>query len=82
MIYMFTGEAKANYLRPGTLTNSDDPVLLRVEAHADLAHRLGIGHGRGEVALPVQPPIEPLPLIVPFGSVGQAPGYKVHHLPG
>jgi hypothetical protein len=32
----------------------------------------------GEAALPVQPPMEPLPLIVPFGGVGQ----QVHHSTG
>ena len=44
-------------LRPRTFADCDDPVLVRVEAHADLAHWLGIGHGGGEVALPVQPAV-------------------------
>lgn len=61
---------KAAYLRPSTFTDSDDPVLFRVEAHADLAHWLGICDRCGEVALPVQPPVQTLPLIVPLGSVG------------
>jgi hypothetical protein len=78
---MLTGIcARVLYLRSGTFTNSDDPVLIRVEAHADLAHWLGICHRCGEVALPVQPPIQAFPLIVPLGCVGQAPRDQVHNL--
>lgn len=68
------------YLRPSTFADRDDPVLFRVETHADLAHWLGICDRCGEVALPVQPPVQTLPLIVPLGSVGQAPRYQVRHL--
>jgi hypothetical protein len=42
------------YLRSDAFTNGDDPVLVRVEAHADLAHWLWICHRCGEVALPIQ----------------------------
>jgi hypothetical protein len=40
--------------------------------------------GCGEVVVPVQPPVEvePLPLIVPFGSVGQAPSHRIQFLCG
>jgi hypothetical protein len=61
------------YLRLAAFTNRYDPVLVRVEAHTDLAHRLGVCHRCGEVTLPVQPPIQAFPLVVPLGCVGQAP---------
>lgn len=69
------------YLGSSTFTDSNDPVLLRMEAHADLPHWLRIRYRSGEIALPVQPTVQSFPLIVPFGCVGQAPRDQVHHLP-
>lgn len=72
--------AIAAYLRSRTFTDCDDPILVRVEAHANLAHWLGVCHRSREIALPIQPTIKPFPLVVPFSCVRQAPRDQVHQL--
>jgi hypothetical protein len=67
-------------LRSRTFTDCDDPILVRVEAHANLAHWLGVCHRSREIALPIQPTIKPFPLVVPFSCVRQAPRDQVHQL--
>ena len=66
------------YLRPRTLPHCHDPVLFWVKAHAHFAHGLGVSHGGWEVALPVQPSKQPLPVVVPLLCVGQAPGDQIY----
>lgn len=67
-------------LRAGTFTDRENTVLVRMEAHPDLAHGLGVSYGGREVTLPVKPPEETLPLIMTLCSVRQAPWYQVNQL--
>lgn len=62
------------YLGTSTFTNSDDAVLLWVEAHAYLAHGLGIGNRDREVSIQVKAAKQPLPLVVPSGCIRQTLG--------
>lgn len=39
-----------------------------------LAHGLGVGDGRAEEAIPLEPSVEAGPVVVPVPGVGQAPG--------
>jgi hypothetical protein len=69
------------HLGARALSDGDDAVLVRVEAHAHFAHGLRVGDGRGKVAVPVQPPEEALPLVVAICRIGQAPRHQVLRLP-
>lgn len=46
-----------------------------------LAHGFGVGDGGAEEAIPLQPPVEPGPVVVPVAGVGQAPGDEGVELP-
>jgi hypothetical protein len=67
-------------LRTSTFTDSKYAVLVRMEAHPNLAHWLGVSYGGREVAFPIKPSKETLPLIMTLRSVWQAPRYQVNHL--
>ena len=56
--------------------HGDDAVLVGVEHLPHLAHGLGVGDGRGEVAVPVQAPEQAPPPVVAVCSVGQAPWHQ------
>lgn len=47
-----------------------------------LAHGLGVGNGRAEEAVPLEPSIEAGPVVVPIPGVGQAPGDEGVELSG
>lgn len=68
------------YLRSSAFTNCDYPILIRMKAHPNLAHRLGVGNRGWEVSFPIQPSKQTLPLVVPFCSVWQAPRNQIHQL--
>lgn len=54
--------------------HADHAVLLRVQHAALLAHRLRVGDDGAEEAVPLEPPVETGPVVVPVPSVGQTPG--------
>ena len=58
------------YLRPGTLPDTDNSVLVGVEDLPNFAHGLWVCGGGGEVPIEVQPAKQTSPAVVALSSVG------------
>ena len=57
------------YLCPGTLPDTDYPVLVGVEHLPYFPHGLGVCGGGGEVAIQIQAPKQASPPVVALSSV-------------
>ena len=64
------------HLCPGTLSDTDNPVLVGVEDLPHFAHGLGVCGGGGKVPIQVQPPKQTSPAVVALSSVGQTPRHQ------
>ena len=67
-------EAVTKPLAPGTLPDTDQPVLLWVDHLPLLALRLWVCDGGLEDAIPGDPSEHALPVAVPIRSMGEEPG--------